>query len=100
MSDALSDQAIATQVNDGLKHCVISCAQSATEASNPSVRQALSDISADGIRRQAKLVQLMETKGWYVPTHANPSDIEQLKPQLQAVAQPQQAKPQGVTPRS
>lgn len=77
------DIAIATLVNKDLKSCVMTCALSACECTSPELRQAFTQISQDGIRRQEQLARMMEQKGWYIPPHADQSTIETLMPQLQ-----------------
>lgn len=77
------DIAIATLVNKDLKSCVTTNALSACECTTPELRQAFSQISQDGIRRQEQLARMMEQKGWYIPPHADQSTMQTLMPQLQ-----------------
>lgn len=83
----LSDAVIATQANDGLKHCITSCAKAASEAANSALRAAFAQISQDGIRRQGELAKLMEQKGWYTAPALNPAHIQQIMPQIQSLIQ-------------
>jgi len=80
------DPIIATQVNHGLKTCASGFARSATECSTPQIRSLLAQASQDAINRQEELTRLMESRGWYVPPMARQEDINEIMPQLQALA--------------
>lgn len=76
--------AVATMINKDLKGCITATAKSACECVNPELRNALAQISQDGIRRQRELAKLMERKGYYVPLTADQAALIHLMPQLQA----------------
>ncbi|MFZ5826999.1 MAG: spore coat protein [Bacillota bacterium] len=81
------DIAIATLLDKDLKSCVSTNARSACESTTPQLRQAFTQISQEGIQRQARLAGMMAQKGWYVPPQADQSTINTLMPQLQAATQ-------------
>lgn len=80
------DPVIAAQLNAGLKFCATSFAHSALEADTPAIRNAFLQACQNAIRKQEELAKLMENRGWYRAPAAHTSDVQQILPQLQALA--------------
>lgn len=81
------DIAIATSLNNQLKHCVSTMALSACESVAPQVRQAYLQGIQDCVAHQEQLSHLMQQKGWYIPPKAEKATIQTIMPQVQSMLQ-------------
>ena len=66
-ASTLPDKVLAQDLIKDCKFCVLTFAQAATEATDPQVRQFMSQSLREVTREQQRLADLMTDKGWYKP---------------------------------
>lgn len=86
----LSDKDMASDILDILKHRCLGLTQAAIECSSSELRNALFQMRQQAEQAQWQLYQLMEQKGWYLPSGKAEA------PEVQRVRQFYQGVPAGV----